>query len=444
MRQTIPRLSDLSERDLRALITDSTNGELIESPWLCDVLALHADLIERHNRRGEAKGIPREAKFAVRREPLPLRDLLAQDFFYLSLGSAALQELRDRYIFAEVALRQPDALCLELPLRDGPAFVVAFHSPLLYLINSSLSKIGLLIWDEWYGDCLPEDVKTVLSHAYSTHGLLAAFFNDIEVLFDAKRLYLPFQPNHIGSPFNYCEQVEGARRFVLAHELGHSLYHHELRPHAIEASVESDAENSQCRSAESVGDRLLEPWEETMAEIRAIDARRRKRTHEERWCDAFAMRTILSIYEGRQLTDPERFELENTLVGIMMLFFLYEVVEVVLSKLYDRSRSHTSSRARCERIRAIIKASSTFETTENLKRVLEINWSMLNALRRFAGGMTQSVADGFTRYGDDQRLLALLSPFGKAAHKALFDASADLRAVERYGFDPRWRDEDRF
>jgi hypothetical protein len=190
-------------------------------------MRINKELIELHNQYSIRNALAVEDKFLrIDAHPKTLEELLWADFEYLAVGQPSFREHADQFVFTEVAGPNPNALVLSLETTPS-VHVVCFRSPLLHLINSTFSKMWTLGHPFRHGDCLPEHEHILNSDAYSDTKLLAGFFNDLEVLFDERRLQIPIDPPHLASPYDYCERVEGARRFILGHELGHLGYNND-------------------------------------------------------------------------------------------------------------------------------------------------------------------------------------------------------------------------
>lgn len=222
---------------------------------------------------------------------------------------------------------------------------------------------------------------------------MAGVFNDIEVLFDKRRLFLPFAPPHIAWPYDFCEQVEGARRFILAHELAHCIFSDPLRPTRVDALIPED----------------LAKW--------GGPAHR-----EEYWCDAFAIDALLRIYEGQPMVDTAFSEVENGIVGILLYFTILDIVNAALGEHLNLSADHPLPLFRREAIRHIVKSHPLYRDSAQLQRELCAKWRRLNAFRLFTGGVNAPIffqANSLWSYPD---FLERLTDFGHTAYRRNFDA----------------------
>src|SRR5665213_1774582 len=319
---------DINETSVRKAIAIHAEGPLQESAWPCDVIGIHAKLIDQHNQFGLARGFPVEEKFS-RPDPNPktLETLLWQDFDFMASTTPGFQGLANRYILAEIHAPRPSANCLSLESRSRTIHVICFKSPLIHLINSAFSKILVLNHDERTADCLPEHEHILRDRAYSDTRLLAAFFNDMEVLFDQERLYLPFNPPHMAFPYDYCEQAESARRFILAHEIAHTLF-------------------PQSKMAAELA---------TLYGTNSDEDRRERAWTEELWCDRIALIALLNPFQHAPLTEPQQYGLQNVIIGVLTLLTLIDIIEIILSRLVGPSVTHPPAGLRRDLIRKMIK-----------------------------------------------------------------------------------------
>ena len=383
--------SRIDQTTLRNVIAAHTDSVLIEQPWQCNVIRAHALLIEQHITSLRQQGRDVELKFSsIDRTPQFLRDLLWEDFAYLARGTPVLRDFADRCVLAEVSGPYPNSTILNGQDEHGQALaIVCFKSQLLQYIHSGFSKLWVLTSDAIDAGCLPEHDAILESPAYSDTSLLAGLFNDIEVLFDQKRLFLPFDPPHMADPFEYCERVEGIRRFLLAHELGHAL----VKPMPLPESELAGLSRSQRAAVE--------------------------RQDEEFGCDAFATYAILDCYATDELEGPALYELENALVGIMTFFFLMEVSETLLRWRRALPDSHPPHRRRLACFRWGVRRHPLYKRSDALRQTLDRNWRRLNSFRNFCGGANAPMALG--KVWNRFELLEKLTPFGREAYRALFD-----------------------
>ncbi len=385
----------LDNTDFRQFLGSVAQGPLIESPWPCDPLGTCAQLIAAHNAYSRQNGWAIEDKFLNTHEPIQqLSNLLWSDFEYLKKGTPVLEEIAPKLVFAEAAVPTPNAFHLEVDDDRTVYHSIVFHSPLIHFLNSAFSKIFVLMHDNRYAESLPSDRHLFDESEYSDTNLLACLFNDVELLFREERLYVPFAPSHAATPYDYCEWVEGARRFVLAHELGHAMYSSSQKPKDIEDLIPAGTLGID-----------VETW------------------HEEYWCDAFGVLSILRAYEGRDLNTPggELYECQNSLIGTLLFFTIVNIVDSVLGNHLTPSPSHPPAKARRDVIRQIIKNHPVFLQNDFLPNILTAKWRRINSFREFvAGANAPIVANNSLWSSSDFR--TKLSPFGMKAYRDLFDS----------------------
>jgi hypothetical protein len=419
------------EPAVRAVVSEQFGGALVERPWLCDVMAVAAPVIQAHNRAAALNDEEIEPKFA-NAAPTPGRfsDLLWRDFEYLCKAVPWLSDYADRLAFVEIAGPSPVAQVLTVSRDAKPDLhVIGFRSPLLHFCHAVFSKAMMLMATYQGCDCLEEHKHILMRDEYSDTALLAGFFNDIEMLFDRKRLFVPIQPEHWAEPYDYCGRVEGARRFILAHELGHIVWNDPSR-----------------RPGPGHG----------VAHI--IDPSHPERWTEELWCDGFAIQVILAAYGTEKLSDNRLYSAEDDVLGILTFTTIMDIVEVVLHKTNALSTSEYPPFALRETlVREAIKmhplCAGSFEFQSAVVRV----WRRLKVFSRYIGGLGVPDENGETwsKSGFKSRL----SPFGLSAYNTISEKARDelsariaqkeaafqknRRAIER-GFMPDPRQAPRF
>ena len=438
---------------VRKLVTDLDVGPLIETEWLCDVTAANASVIRMHNAYGESQGKLVEEKFrSVSGEPRRLQELLREDFRYLSRGLTSLADRAGQFAFVEIAGPDPNAYVVRAEQFDLPFHIICFRSPLLYFLHSSYSKLFILTHSSRHADCLPEHDPVMDGEEYSDTSLLAGLFNDIECLFDLRYLSLPINPPHLADPFEYCERVEGARRFVLGHEIGHAVYpSHVLYDRAQVNDSFLPAYNLDI--CQFLAGRILwdeetlrvfrhDPeeawdWKDDLVRLALLlksDESLSSGWEEEFWCDSFSLHTILQGYGEAELEGPPLYELENTLVGILMFFTVMDIVEVVLHRHKVIVPTHPPALLRREAIRNLVKLHPLYERNPNIRDTLGRNWRLLNSFRMFAGGANAPPvhSDLWSTFAFRDKLTS----FGLDAYRSLFDATVH-ETWSKYGNDNR-------
>jgi hypothetical protein len=343
--------------ELMEVVQDLADGEIIDELWECDIISSLADLISNHNefRKEPPNPIDTEPKFEnISYKKEKLSNLLYDDFKYLSKSSMIPENLKDNIFFLQVHAPNPNAQVLELNYCDESKYVILFRTPLIYFLHSFYSKFNILTSPYTHAECLPMHDSVMNSESYSDFSLWLKIFQDFEVFFYKSKIVSPISPPHLASPYNYCEAIEGARRFLLAHEIGHLIYsrdsNNELVTHFIEIGLDKQ-----------------------IAEKYA----------EELWCDSFALKTILSIYE--ESSGSLLWELENTLHGILLFFSAFDLVEVSLSGCGYFSFDRLPPGIRKEYMQRLIY-SEDVKLSPNQLRVFSSQWNEVILFNRFLRG----------------------------------------------------------
>ena len=384
----------IDRTEFRKFLASGGGGPLIESAWPCDPIGTCASLIEAHNAYGRKRGWVIEEKFLKSRPPVQhLDELLWDDFEYLKKGAPVLDQIERTLFFAEAAVPTLNAFHAEFGDDRGSFHLISFHSPLIHFINAAHSKLFVLMHDNRYAEALPEDQALFDTSEYSDTNLLACLFNDIEVLYDQERLHLPFTPAHVASPYDYCEWVEGTRRFILAHELGHVLFDSSAKPVDINEKIPAGLLGAD-----------IPKW------------------HEEYWCDTFAILTILGAYDGKDLNviGADLYECQNALIGVLLQFIIAQIIEAVLGANLSPTKTHPPAKARLDSVRRIIKSHPAYLHNKYLPDILNTNWMRITAFYHFMGGANAPLAFGSLWSSAD--FVLQLSPFGSEAYRALLDS----------------------
>lgn len=381
---------------LRLLLAEEREGALVEERWQCDVIEAHAPLIRMHNALKEQNGQLVEKKFAnLSGNPLPLTELLWKDFAFLCRGNPNHLAHRDDYVFAEVSGPGPNAVVLEL---DNGKYVICFRSCLLAFLHTAFSKLWMLTSLSRCADCHPDHDHLLGSDDYSDEALLAGLLSDFEILFGKRLGDVSISPPHLADPFNYCERVEGVRRFILAHELAHTFS--ETDP-ARQAYVDMLVKNGA-----------------TLDQIAASPA-----WFEETTADALAIWTLFEIYRPSVENSPQWYEMENAFTGILWYFVVMETVQEIISVIHELPPlKYPDWRLRASLMHQSIMSFASHRESDRLTKVLEYNWRMIHKWRAFLGGHVlfpdsiwhnPYVAGDSQRMWSDPRFTARLSAFGR-------------------------------
>lgn len=375
------------------ILRANAKAPLVAHPWLCDIVGATADIIQRHNSHLAKLGEPVPAKFACAKPVArPLTDLLWEDFAFLAQGEPSLRNPNGTYVLAEEARRQPNSRYVKVLASGRLLHLIYVRSPLLHFIHSAFSKAMLLMQNDRLEGSLPEDESTLMSPAYSEENLVAQWLNAIEVFFNEGALEFSNDPPHLCLPYDYCEAVQGARRFMLAHEIGHAHFHF------------TDEEEFLTQGIEQLGvDKAL-----------AVD------WVEELFCDRFAAFTILDIYEDlldQGLLDEGRvYELKNAVAAFFLFFIVLEHAHRATKEELPLDKPHPPLDLRLVTLHEVVKEHPLLAKLPELRAHLAIAWSKVNVFRDLRGVLWPGGWGGILA---ERSFTSRLSPFGLAAYRAI-------------------------
>ena len=340
----------------------------------CDILLIQKDLIEAHNSFAAQQAREIEPKFQnIGSKQSGVSELLTRDINWLCAGPKDSEQARDMATLIrdlthelpiiEVPGNHPNANLLTINKPTAlfeETHCLAFQTPLLHLIHSIFSKIEMLICVDWKAHCAPQNEHLIESEEYSDVSLLFGIINDIHKVYIKRVSSLAISPPHLIDPYNYCERVEGARRFIVAHEIAH-IYHIKFAGYEVPewfqlgvAANEKEAQHS---------------WRELR-------------------CDELALKMIACRFPSTLLDGQELYELENCMVGIQQFFTMLSIADMALA-VSDENRI---SRLRSwERLMLFYRLLPELEVIKANPRVLEVvkhKVTFLNALQKVLSGNT--------------------------------------------------------
>jgi hypothetical protein len=372
--------------DILDIVKEQLDYPLFNEPWMCDVIKANAFIINAHNEYGLSNGTAVENKFIVSAAaPEHLPELLWRDYEYLKRGLKSTIDVEKTLFLFENFGPTPEAQNIKVKYQNGIFNSIIFRTPLVYFLNSVFSKIFIVTSFYQHAGCLPEHDGILGSDDYSDESLIAGIYNDIEVFFDKSLITQEISPPHFADPYDYCERVEGVRRFILAHEIGHTIHTREISEVIFNTLSSTFALNSS----------TLRLWAEEI------------------WCDVFALATILEIYENTALEGPALYELENILIGVLTYFTILDVVDIAIEREINLETTHPPSWLRREHFRNCVKASSIYHSNLKLQQTLQRNWRRLNSFQNVLTG-------GFSPVGIYLEFRNKLTAFGLRAHNNAF------------------------
>jgi hypothetical protein len=383
------RSVDDLDQSLRQAVLAAISDPFVTTPWHCDVLSAHAELIGLHTDYARELGHGVEPKFAaVKSKPQRLEQLLWDDYTFLCKGIKWLDGYSECYTLGEIAGASPYAQFIDLSEENTLHFVILFRGVLLRFVHSSFSKLNTLLYSDKHADCIPQHDSLLEGDDYSDSSLVAGIFGDIEMYFDKGLSTTQITPRHLASPYNYCERVEGARRFLLGREIVRPWYSKMVNDEFIKSS-------NNLFDSLGLADQTSPRW------------------MEELWCDSLGLMAIINAYSEAELSGPLLYELENAIIGVIQLLTLLDLVDCALLQPDASRPSRPPALIRRDVVRQLIKSHPNYQSSPQLQEVLPQMWGLLNAFRRCASGAGTL---GGNVLSDQRNLHNRLNEFGKQSH----------------------------
>lgn len=379
--------------NLVAEVSDVITGTIESVPWDCDIRAILSPLIDSHQAAYKARGEEPEAGFC-HHPPLPklLATLIGEDAAFLTSMHGLLSNIEPVGII-EANSQEPNAQLIRIKQGDAERSIIAFHTPIIWYMNAFFTKLDLLNGLDIYSGCLAEHRKDMESERYSDISLIVQIYDEMEVLVNREFFKRPISPPFLGSPFDVCERVEGARRFVVAHELSHAV--------ADQPFAQKITAAYRKMLMESLGD--------------ALSAERIAHWAEELWCDESGVAALNFLYFD-QLDDPAQLhQATNALQGVITFFFMMHLLEAAFERKL-MSHNFPPVAVRYESIRHVIKGSHLFRNDHIRNMVIRYHARMASALAALG-------ATGFhPRVGNIHLYMhQATNDFGKRFYRAVFD-----------------------
>lgn len=378
-------------------LKDLLSGSINQEPWECDVMSSLSELIEAHNDYALKIGDEVEQKFkGTTYRKRNLSEVLKEDYIFLmqSCPGYGLEILQPHIRFFEELSPEPNAHAISLSIDNEPAIAVIFRTPLLYFIHSFYSKIFMLCFQNRNGDCLPIHDQIMAGEEYSDWALFAGIFNDLEVFYNQKLLFTEIKPKHLATPYTYCEWVEFTRRFILAHELGHFEKASQDGVGRTKEPLLKVKEFTQEVYGRELPDKTIKAWE---TEI---------------FCDLYGLLMLTNRFENTELEGTPLYELESTLIGIILFFTMLDFVEIIQGTrnashpIGIEDSTHPPAIVRREIIRYVIKNLPMYTQSSNLRNTINNSWRSFQVIQNYL-----SSAGG--RYDLNWSLYKHLTPVGK-------------------------------
>lgn len=377
-------------------VADLISGRIETEPWDCDIRAILSPLIDRHQQELGANGEPREPGFEdYPADAKPLSMLIGEDVDYLSTVHGLLAQAPPLSI---VEAFSPDVNAQLIRAEvDGKARNLAvFHTPVIYLINSFFSKLDILNASDVYAGCMDEHRPLMEGDDYDDLNLIAAIYRDMEVMVDRSFVRKPLEPPFLGSPFDLCERVEGARRFVVAHEISHSFVDHPF----AQDTMNTFRTNLTGSMGEVLSPRQIEHWAEEL------------------WCDESAVAALNFLYKD-ELDDPATLHrATNALQGVITFFFMLYLLEIGFKRdLKVLFGAHFPPvELRYKAVRESIKGSHLFQN-QHISSLIERYHRRMGTVHQTLGGAGFSPKHGNLVLA----IQPLLNDFSREFYRAVFE-----------------------
>jgi hypothetical protein len=362
-------------------------GPTTKVKWDCDIRSINAELIELHN-----KVKPEPTFLNVKRREMHLGELLKKDLEHLASLIDTLHVAENLFVGE---LYSQDVTASSISSVSGFSAILV-NTPLVYFLNSFFSKYSIISSYTVGGDCLEEHEKIMSGEEYKDPYILASLFKEAEVFFNKTFVRMPIKPRYLGTPYDLCEHVEGARRFIIFHEIGHFL-----------------AEQWQKN-----GDDGISIFERNLRDMRLmITEEQIKKWAVELWCDEFATRSFNQFYMHRLDDEQVQHEATNGTCGALLLFFMLHFLEKGFKTFHKMSVMYPPAKLRYTVVRETLKGLRIYQHP-HLVKIAE----------QFIVGMRNVEHYLFAGLGFDPRTgpLALwvpteCSPFGQEMSQAFFE-----------------------
>jgi hypothetical protein len=279
--------------------------------------------------------------------------------------------------------------------NSGSAGIV-INTPLVYFLNSFFSKYSIISSHTVGAGCLEEHEEVMASDAYSDAAILSSIFNEAEVFYNKQFIRKPISPPYMGAPYDPCERVEGARRFIILHEIGHLL--------ADRWRAQGDEgidifKNNLTKNGMPMSPEQAESW--------AIEL----------WCDEFAVRTFNQVYKDRLADDEVLYESANQTCGVLLLLFMIHLLETGFRTFDNPSVMRPPAKWRYHVVLQTMNQLKLYQHNHVARASESFRWNLKNAEQFLFAGL-----------GADPRsgplcvlLPTILSPFGLDISRAIFN-----------------------
>ncbi len=331
-------LIKLTQNEINHL-NDVVDGEITKTPWDCNIRSVLSDLITLHNADLEGKDPDVFGQFPpTKNRPMTTAELMSEDFAYLrNMNGTSFPT--DGIAFEQVTSSKPNSQIINFKRQAQSISVVCFNSSFFYHVNRILMRLRMLMLIERNLAVLDQHRPIIASSNYDDKCLYLFLLQDIEALMTGSPPAEPDPAPYLMSPYEICEEIEGARRFVLCHELSHLLYPNHLSDLHLQKMRERLKTSFLCYQLDKDSlarsvlklpphefiSSALTRWAEA-ADLALTEGAIRRWT-EELWCDLHAILMLEQSYEPLMGSKKTLFEVENMFIGIMQMFILFQFME---------------------------------------------------------------------------------------------------------------------
>ena len=368
-------------------------GENIQLEFLdCDIRSILCDLINRHNQFGLQSGFAVETQFPNTQKMFrSVAELLLSDLqpFAFS-GSFAASEMEP--LQAQIVCTQSSHLSASITRFASPlgfnTSVIAISEKLILYLNYFFSKFCLLTSNDRYHKALSADHPIMDTRSYDDTEMLIDIVNGAEnfasVGVATAEIYDPAP--FLGEPYDLCERIEGARQFLVLHEIGHILFSSVSRKD-IDCRFQicfpylgkiAHVDNLQLKLSETIQDILKKS---------GITAH--PKLVEECWCDSYALLRILERFHRNESEVELLYKTENALVGIFKLFFMFDIIERGIHDISTEIHQEIHVRAW-----VLFQIVCTTINYQHLSKTLHRNLRLFDNAYQFFGGLGFSPTEG--------------------------------------------------
>jgi hypothetical protein len=269
--------------------------------------------------------------------------------------------------------------------------VLCFNSGFVDFLNDFLLKLHMLTSFDIYGSCLEIHKPVIAAGGYDDATLLSQFLDSTDSLTTLTFSKLPLAPTFLGSPYDVCQRIEGARRFAVLHELGHHVFGTSLR----------NSHDATLRMYMGLQSSTASRWRDwnaytllMMSDQNVYGSKRRaEQAAEEFWCDVFAFSAIAEFYTDKMEERRFVYEAENAFVGMLNLFFMLDMIERGLGRYNDHEPEYPSAGERCDRLFEYMRGTKLFEI-ESFREAVARNASLLERAFDWLSGLAFAMKDG--------------------------------------------------